>query len=115
MSRPLPFTGTQTQVDFTVSMVNPDGSPASGSGVIATGQVAVTTSATLVAAARAGRKSITISSTSAVVFYVGAAGVTTGTGLYVAGAAGATVTLDTSAAVYAIGASAVTLSYLENY
>lgn len=86
-----------------------------GGSSIVTGQVAVTTSSTLVAAARTGRQSITITSTSAVVFYVGATGVTTATGLYVAAAAGATVTLNTAAAVYAIGASAVTLSYLETF
>ncbi|WP_420140148.1 hypothetical protein [Sphingomonas sp.] len=82
---------------------------------IATNQVAVTTSATQVVPARAGRQSITISSTSAVVFYLGGSGVTTSNGLYVAGSAGASITLATSAAVYAIGASAVTLSYIENY
>jgi len=82
---------------------------------IATGQVAVTTSATQVVPARAGRGAVTITSTSAVVFYVGASGVTAATGSYVAGAAGASITIPTSAAVFAIGASAVTVSYLETY
>lgn len=86
-----------------------------GSGVIATGQVAVTTSDTLVCAARAGRNSVTISSASAVAFYVGATGVTSSTGLYVAAVAGASITLDTAAAVYAVGASNLTLTYIENY
>jgi len=82
---------------------------------MATGQVAVTTSATLVVAARTGRQKVTLSSTTAVVFYVGNIGVTSATGLYVAAAAGASITLDTAAAVYAVGASAVTISYIEFY
>lgn len=84
-----------------------------GGSNMATGQVAVTTSATLVAAARAGRQMITLSPTTAVVYYVGNTGVTSSTGLYVA--AGASITLETAAAVYAVGASAVTISYIEFY
>ncbi len=84
-----------------------------GGDSLATGQVAVTTSATLVVAARAGRQKVSITSTSAVVFYVGGPGVTAANGHYVAGTAGATITLDTAAAVYAVGAGAVTLSYIE--
>ena len=82
---------------------------------IATGQVAVTTSATQVVPARAGRGSVTITSTSAVVFYVGVTGVTVANGAYVAAAAGASITLNTSAAVFAIGASALTVSFIEVY
>lgn len=88
---------------------------ASPGATLATNQVSVTTSSTLVVAARAGRQSVTISSTTAVVYYLGANGVTAANGLYVAAAAGASITLNTAAAVYAVGASAVTLSYLENY
>jgi hypothetical protein len=84
-----------------------------GGATIATGHVAVTTSATLVAAARAGREKITLSPTSSVVYYVGATGVTSATGLYVA--AGEAITLDTAAAVYAVGESAVTISFVELY
>lgn len=82
---------------------------------IATGQVAVGTSATLVAAARATRQAITIVSASAVVFYVGNTGVTAANGQYVAAAAGASITINTTAAIYAVGASAVTVSYMETY
>lgn len=80
---------------------------------IATGQAAVTTSATLVTGIRAGRKQIILSPTSSVVFYVGGSGVSSSTGVYVA--AGASITLHTAAAIYAIGASNVTLSYIEIY
>lgn len=86
---------------------------AKGGGTLATGQVAVTTTSTLVAAARAGRQQITLSPTSSVVYYVGATGVTTATGVYVA--AGASITLETAAAVYAVGASNVTISFVELY
>ncbi len=86
-----------------------------GGGNIATAQVAIGTSAALVAAARAGRQNITITSTAATVFYYGAAGVTTTTGAYVAAAAGASVTLDTATAVYAVGAAALTVSVTELY
>lgn len=86
-----------------------------GSTNIFTNQVAVTTTATLVCAARSGRVKVTISSTSAVVFYVGPSGVTAANGFYVAAAAGAAVTIDTAAAVYAVGAAAVTLTYVETY
>ena len=95
-----------------VIVLNPDGTGGART-LAATGQVAVTTSATLVAAARATRQRIIISPTSSVVFYVGNAGVTSGTGVYVA--AGASITLDTTSAVYAVGASNVTLSYVELY
>lgn len=93
----------------------PIGQGAAPGSQLASNQVPVTTAATLVVAARAGRQSVTISSTSAVVFYVGGSGVTVANGLYVAGTAGASVTLTTSAAVYAIGAANVTLSYLESF
>lgn len=103
-----------------VVLLNADGTPYTpvaavnkGGASIFTSQVAVTTAATLVAAARTGRQKISISSTSAVVFYVGPSGVTAANGFYVAAAAGATVTLDTAAAVYAIGAAAVTLTVIE--
>lgn len=86
-----------------------------GGGNMATGQVAVGTTATLVVAARAARQRVTITSTSAVVFYVGNSNVTAVTGAYVAGATGASITLDTGAAVYAVGAAAVTVSYVELY
>jgi len=88
---------------------------AKGGSSIATGQVNLTAAnGTLIVAARAGRQKVTITPTSATVFYVGAAaGVTAGTGLYVA--AGASITLDTAAAIYGIGAAAVTVTYIEFY
>lgn len=86
-----------------------------GSGSFATGQVSVTTSATSVVPARPGRQAVTITSTSAVAFYVGNASVTTSNGHFVVAAAGAGVTIPTAAAVFAVGASSLTVSYLETF
>lgn len=84
-----------------------------GGSTITTGQVSVATSATLIAAARTSRQKITLSPTSSVVYYVGAAAVTTTTGMYVP--AGASITLDTAAAVYAVGTATVTITFAEFY
>lgn len=82
----------------------------------ATNQIAVGTSGTLVVAARAGRKSVTLISTTAVAYYVGSTvGVTAANGFPVQPVAGAGLTIFSAAAVYAVGASALTVGYLENY
>jgi len=84
-----------------------------GGQTIATGQAAVGTTSTLVVAARSGRQKVTLTPTTSTVYYIGATGVTASTGLYVA--AGAAITLDTAAAVYAVGSAALTVSYIEYY
>lgn len=86
-----------------------------GSGSIASGQIAVTTSATQVVPARAGRSAVTLSSATAVAYWIGAAGVTNATGYSVPATAGAGLTIPTSAAVFAIGASAVTVTFIETF
>lgn len=110
-------------------VVNPDGSfvgatsatapgfnRSTGAANYATGQVALNNSTpTLIAAARPGRSRITITSTSAVVFYVGGSNVTASTGAYIAGAAGASKTIQTQAAIYGIGAAALTVTYDEEF
>lgn len=80
-----------------------------GGNGLATAQVTVGTSAVVATAARPGRQKVTLTSTAA--FYVGGAGVTAATGFLVP--AGAAVTLDTAAAVYAVAAAAGTVSVLE--
>lgn len=117
----------RTRCTLATPVVGPDGIPVgsaarNGAATIATGQIAVTTSATQIVPARTGnaqgvgaRKRLILSATSAVVWYVGAAGITSATGLYVAAAAGSSVTLQTTGAVFAVGASAVTISYVEEY
>lgn len=86
-----------------------------GVGSIAAGQVAVTTSATQVVPARAGRSAVTLSSATAVAYWVGPSGVTNANGYSVPATAGAGITIPTSAAVFAIGASAVTVTYIETF
>lgn len=82
---------------------------------IATGQISVGTTATLLVAPRPGRQKVTYNVTTAVQCSYGAAGVTLTTGFPLAAVAGAGQTLDTAAAVYAVCASAATVGYLEQY
>lgn len=82
------------------------------SAVISTGQVAVGTSATLISAANTSRKRITITNNDAGAdLYIGPTGVTTATGLKLA--PGASIVLNTTAAIYGDGSSPLTASYLE--
>lgn len=93
-----------------------------GSSTLATGQVASSLSpaaATQIVAARAGRQSVIITNiTGTQPVYLVASGVTTGatTGLFLAGAVGASVTIQTAAAVFATSPTAAqTLSFMETY
>lgn len=72
---------------------------------IATAQVSVAATATLIAAARAGRRSITVEQLGTTAVYLGAAGVTTGIGVLLAATVGSSVTFNTTAAIYGITAS----------
>lgn len=91
-----------------------------GSATVSTNQAASSVSpaaAAQIVAARAGRQSVVISNiTGTQPVYLGASGVTVTTGLFVAGAVGATVTIQTAGAIFATSPTAAqTLSYLENY
>ena len=94
-------------------------SPSVGSGSINSNQVSVGTTATLVAAARTGaqgtgRIAITIINSGTAPVFVGASGVTTGTGVAVA--VGASITINTTAAIYSVCASGTqTVSFLETF
>lgn len=87
------------------------------SSTLATGQVSVTATAggTLIAAARTGRISITITMLGAVDAFLGNTGLTSATGTLLLGTKGSSITLGTSAAIYGIAASAVSVSYVETY
>ena len=92
--------------------------PPLGASTIATGIVSVATTAggTLIAAARANRTDITIVNEGTTDVRLGASGVTTATGLLLAGIKGAALTLSTRAAVYGIvAASTQNVSFEENY
>jgi hypothetical protein len=85
-----------------------------GAANFATGQVALNaSSATVILAARATRRSSLVTNSSAsIVIYVGPAGVTTSTGQPIA--AGASLTIPSTAAVYGIAASSTpTAAYSE--
>lgn len=86
-----------------------------GSGTIATTQVAVTTTAAQIVAARAGRGSVKIQNLGTTDIYLGNTGVTTTTGDLLVGTKGASVTIPTTAAIFAIGAAAGSVSVLEVY
>lgn len=86
--------------------------PAVPSNGIATGQVTVLTAALLICQARGDRKRITIVN-GATAVVIGTSAVTTVTG--VALAAGAQLVLETTAAVYGIGAASSPVSYIEEF
>lgn len=87
-------------------------SPAS----IATGQVTIANTATLIASSRAGRRSITIVNEGTSVVRIGTASVTTGNGVYLPNVIGATITLDGGAAVSGIVASGTNpISFVESF
>lgn len=97
------------------SAANPFPTRDYGSAAIATSQVTVGTGNTQIVAARSGRMAVTIENLGTGAFYVGATGVTTGTGYLVPGVLGASVTIPTQAAVFGIAAVAQAASVLETF
>ena len=88
-----------------------------GVGTFATAQVSVSTTATLIVAARAGRRSVTIMQHGTTAVYLGPANtVTTSNGMLLLGTAGTAITTDYSGNVYGIvGSGTDTVSYAEEY
>lgn len=86
-----------------------------GGATIATSQVSVGTSATLLAAARTGRQKIGVAVTTAVQCAFGPAGVTLSTGWPLAATAYTSDTFDTAAALYGVCASTATVGVREMY
>jgi len=85
-----------------------------GSVAIATAQVAVAVTATLIITTRTGRIAVTLYNQGTQTVYIGITGVTTGTGLALT--AGASITINTQAAIYGISASGTqTVAFLETY
>ena len=86
-----------------------------GTGSIATGQVALSTSAALVAAARVGRtRAVVKNYDTAITVYLGASGVLSTTGLELK--PGESFATYSEAAIYAVAASGTpTVGYLEEY
>ena len=99
-----------------VATVPFDGSGAASTNNIATAQTTVGSSATLVAAARAGRKSIIVTNFGSVDVFCGPSGVTTATGDLIVGVRGAGKVYDGGAAVFCIVASGTqTISVVEAF
>ncbi len=87
-----------------------------GASTIATAQVTVANTSTLIAATRSGRNAITIVNSGTTPVYIGVTGVTTATGVLLPGSVGAALTLPTTAAVYGVVASSTqAVSYVETY
>jgi hypothetical protein len=86
-----------------------------GSQQLATTQVSVGTTATLLAAARADRARINITVTAANTCAIGNTGVTTTTGYPLQPTAGVSMTLETNAAVYAVCSATTTVGVLEQF
>lgn len=110
------FNGTtwdQLQVDSNKNLLASVG----GAPSIATAQVSVTTGNISVAAARTGRRSVTITNiTGTSIIYCGNTGVTTSTGAYIALSAGSNLTLNTTAAVFCtVAATTQTVSVAETF
>lgn len=71
-----------------------------------TTQVTIAATATLIAAARPGRRKLKVVNLGTTAVYLGGSGVTTTTGLLLTGAVGAEREIETSEAVYGIVAAA---------
>lgn len=102
------------------SATNPTFEKSIGADNVATGQGASSlspTAATQVVAARAGRRSVTITNiTGTQPVYIGASGVTVANGFFLAGTVGASITVATSAALFATSPTAAqTLSFIETF
>lgn len=88
---------------------------ARGGGSLATGQVSAGTTSTQIVAARAGRQRVTVSVGAANACAFGNSGVTPTTGFALQPVAGATVTLETTAALFAACSAATTVSFVEQF
>lgn len=87
-----------------------------GSSELATGQVTVTNTATLIVPARATRRSITIVAVGTTDSYLGSDTVTTTTGVLLVGTKGGSFTFETTQPIYAIvAAGSQVISYWEEY
>ena len=78
-------------------------------------QVTVGTESTLIVSARANRRGVLIVQHGTNNVFLGNNGVTTGDGVLLAGTAGTSIFIPTTAAVYGIAGSSQAVSYLEVY
>lgn len=110
------FNGTtwdQLLVDSNKNLLTSSG----GAPSLATAQVSVTTGNISVAAARTGRRAVTITNvTGTSAIYCGNTGVATTTGTYLGGTAGSNITLNTTAAIFCtVAATIQTVTVVETF
>lgn len=109
---PVGNTLDRVTIDTSGNLVTKD----QGASTIANGQVTVASTSTEIVPARSGRRAVVIINLGATDVYLGTTGVTTSTGLYLMGTAGASVQIPTSAAVYGVvGSGTQAVSYMEVY
>lgn len=118
----LPTTCNNRGTDCRIAgvVLNPDGTPVGsaarrGAGALATGQVSVGTTSTLVAAARTGRVRIIASVGAANTCAFGNPGVTLTTGFPLQPVAGASVTLQSTGPLYSACSATTVVSFVEEY
>ena len=83
------------------------------SSTITTGQVTVSTSATLIIAANSSRRSVVVRNTGSTDMYIGASGVTTATGFLVKASEAFTVDRSTAAIYGVVASGTTTTNYIE--
>lgn len=110
------FNGTtwdQLQVDTNKNLLTSSG----GAPSLATAQVSVTTGNISVAAARTGRRAVTVTNvTGTSAIYCGNTGVATTTGTYLGATAGSSITLNTTAAIFCtVAATTQTVTVAETF
>ena len=112
----LPIFATITQGGYS-AVVSASGalSVAENYANLATNQVTVGVTATLIVAARTGRKNVTIIQEGNTLVRVGASGVTLLTGVPLIGTQGVNLVIDGGAAVYGIAGSDQLVSFMEVY
>ena len=113
-------TDGETPIDIYVNPVTHglllDTSSMYGSASIATNQVTVSSTATLIAATRSTRRGVIITNLGSTAIYIGTSGVTTANGSLLVGTAGAAIFIPTIADVYGIVAAGTqAVSYMETY
>jgi len=103
-----------TNPDLPASFDNPIPMISGGTSNLATGQVTITTAATQIVAARAGRSSVMVQNLGTTDVWIGPANtVTVGNGILLVGTKGATLTIPTQGALWGIvqtGTQAVAFS-----
>jgi hypothetical protein len=112
-TQPVSLASLPTLAAGTANIGDVDVASIVGSTTIATNQVTVGATSTLIVAQRTGRRAVLVTNHGTVDVYVGVTGLTTGNGFLLKGIAGATVSIPTAAAIYGITGSSQAVSFME--